>query len=191
MLSIEIECEILKQILNKENIKLLSIKNIKDDFFMAISYNEDIFYFHFNNGKISFNNYQNNPAIQLKNGTEIYMVNNKIHRENNKPAIFFDKNFEMYFKYGKLHRENDKPAVIVDFCASFPFTFYYGDVGFENTDMGGYRLWFKNNKIHRINKHAFISNINEENNAYFLNNEEFTSEDEFKKACLQYVVEEF
>ena len=190
MLLIDIQCEKLQQLLGDDKIKIVSIKNIHNDFFVAVSENGDMLYFYFKNGITAFHNYEDKPAIRLNNGTKIFMENNKIHRENDQPAVIFENNFEMYFRHGKYHRENDKPAIIVQWCSNFPSFFKVNYSAFDNEDNAGYSIWLNNDKIHRLHKPAFVHNILHGSDRYFIMDTEF-SEYDFKKACLKHIVEDF
>ena len=138
----------------------------------------------------AFHNYEDKPAIQLKNGTKIFMENNKIHRENDEPAVIFENNFEMYCMHGKFHRTNDKPAIIVHWLANFPQVFHFNNLYFDNKDLSGYSIWFYNDKVHRLYKPAFIHNINPSFSKYFIDDIQY-SESDFDKFCLKHSVELF
>lgn len=191
MLLIEIKCKKLELLFNNNSkIELISIKNIEKNIFKAVSNNNDTLYFYFKNGTTVFHNYKEEPAILLNNGTKIFMENNKIHRDNDEPAVIFENNFEMYLMHGKFHRINDKPAIIVNWLANFPDIFYINDIFFYNENLSGFSIWFYNDKIHRLHNPAFVHNIDPEYSKYFINDEEY-SELNFKKICLQHLLESF
>ena len=64
------------------------------------------------------------------NGTQHWLQNGEIHRDNDLPAIINANGNQYWCKNGKLHRDNDLPVVI------------FSD---------GSQFWFKNGLQHRYN----------------------------------------
>lgn len=70
---------------------------------------------------------ENEPAIELANGTKAWCRNGKLHRENG-PAIEFADGSKQWNRHGELHRE-DGPAI---------------------DDIDGEKAWFFDGKLHRL-----------------------------------------
>ncbi|HMC00637.1 MAG TPA: hypothetical protein VKN14_06335 [Flavobacteriaceae bacterium] len=79
--------------------------------------------------------------MKIKNGTEVWVLNEqeldsnnfdwykaKIHRENDLPAVICSNGTKQWYKDNKLHRDNDNPAII------FP---------------NGTKYWYNQGKLHR------------------------------------------
>lgn len=189
---LKIKCPYLQFFLNTEEVLLCDLNPIEKNMYKACDFNNNTFYFTFKKVGLSFENYKKEPAITLKNGTQIWMNNNRIHRENDLPAIFLDCDYEFYFKHSKPHRKEDKPAVIVNWCSSLD-ELIFNNIFFDNKELNGFKIWCKDGLIHRLNKPAFVDNIDNENEQYFFRNELFSIEhiEEFKKLCLQVNFENF
>ena len=188
---IKIKCKYLQLFLDKSEIEIKKLKPLDNDFYEAFDYKGTIFYFTFKEGGLCFDNYKENPSITFKNGTQIWMTNNRIHRNNDLPAVVLKNDFEFYFKNNKPHRDGDHPAVILPWHSSFKEIFTFSGYRFENRDGAGFRLWCKDGELHRVNRHAFIHNIEHEKDMYFLFNEIVREVEDFKKHCLQINVGNF
>jgi hypothetical protein len=116
-----------KTILLKKEIKWFELKNIKLKL-LETYVNINGTQHWLQNGEIHRDN--DLPAIIRWNGEKIWYQNGEIHRDNDLPAIINANGNQYWCKNGKLHRDNDLPVVI------------FSD---------GSQFWFKNGLQHRYN----------------------------------------
>ena len=89
-----------------------------------------------------------------KEGTVLYYLDGKLHRENDKPAVEHANGTKSWWYKGELHRENDKPSV--EWPAGRKDWYRKGQRHRENDkpayeDVDGTKEWWYNGQRHREN----------------------------------------
>jgi hypothetical protein len=62
------------------------------------------------NGELHRDNDQ--PAVIVGDGTQIWYMNGKMHRDNDRPAAICDDGDFLWYQYGKEHRDYDNPNYV-------------------------------------------------------------------------------
>ena len=115
--------------------------------------------------------------VTRNNGTEEWLLNGKLHRENDQPAVINPNSYKEWWVNGELHRDDDRPAGIHP--DGTQCWYQHGLLHRDGDEPAiihsdGYKEWWVNGERHRLKGAAVIGAEVEKLNRWFLYDKETT-----------------